>query len=69
MSEFYQPKTEMDIKIEKAIVDETNKLNACVLNFLKENDYDEKDFTGCCNEHEKQLLIDCYNIFFLIHQV
>lgn len=66
MSEFDQPKTEMDTKIQKVIVDETDKLNACVLKFLKDNEYEdeEEDFTPCCNAYEQKMLIDCYNIFF-----
>ena len=66
MSEFDQPKTEMDTKIQKVIVDETDKLNACVLKFLKDNEYEDEiqDFTPCCNAYEQKMLIDCYNIFF-----
>jgi len=41
-------------------------LNACVLKFLKDNEYEDEiqDFTPCCNAYEQKMLIDCYNIFF-----
>ena len=42
MSEFAQPNKAMDTKIREAIVDETSKLNTCILKFLEDNEYDDE---------------------------
>lgn len=55
-----------DEEIELLIKEESEKLNECFQTWYKENFPDElekKEFVGCCNEDELNLLVKCYNIF------
>jgi hypothetical protein len=51
--------------IKSIIREETKELNLCVIKWYKKNFYpdDLKEFEGCCNEDEINLLIESYKIF------
>lgn len=47
-----------------SIREETDKLNDCIKKWYKEIlPKSLNEFNGCCNEAEKNLLMECYNIF------
>lgn len=52
-------------EIKLSIIEETKKLNECILKYYNEAfpPEDLKDFKHCCDEDELNLLIECYNIF------
>lgn len=51
--------------IKLSITEVTEKLNECITEWYTKNfpEVDLGDFTGCCNEDEINLLVECYNIF------
>ena len=51
-------------KIRSAVIEETEQLNACVIQWYRDFFPDDlHEFTGCCNEDEINLLITCYMIY------
>jgi len=51
-------------QIKLSITEVTEKINDCITKWYQTHFPDDlADFTACCNEDEKKLLVECYNIF------